>query len=87
MPGCDCLPHQAKRFQKIVQAGGKVCTLRISKGDDEMAGGCGGSRGMPLFVVRCHSVGARFALEEGCMQHDIVARGWVLGLCCLCVIG
>jgi hypothetical protein len=31
---------QAKRFQKILQAGGKVCTLRISKGDDEMAA-CG----------------------------------------------
>jgi len=31
---------QARRFREIVQGGGKVCTLRISKGDDEMAA-CG----------------------------------------------
>jgi hypothetical protein len=34
------LALQVKRFRQILMEGGKVCTLRMSKGDDEMAA-CG----------------------------------------------
>jgi 23S rRNA (adenine2503-C2)-methyltransferase len=34
------LVYQVARFRSILIKGGKVCTLRMSKGDDEMAA-CG----------------------------------------------
>eukprot|EP00878_Enallax_costatus_P030205 GHUV01032869.1.p1 GENE.GHUV01032869.1~~GHUV01032869.1.p1 ORF type:complete len:103 (+),score=41.22 GHUV01032869.1:587-895(+) len=42
--------QQVKRFRQILMQGGKVCTLRMSKGDDEMAA-CG-QLGNPDAVTR-----------------------------------
>jgi 23S rRNA (adenine2503-C2)-methyltransferase len=35
-----CIDSQVKAFRRVLIEGSKVCTIRLSKGDDEMAA-CG----------------------------------------------